>query len=36
VVLEQSLPNLVVAPSQVIAIERARFNFEMAPAFRIR
>ena len=36
VVLEQPLPNLVVAPSQVIAIERARFNFEMAPAFRIR
>lgn len=28
VVLEQPLPNLVVAPSQVIAIERARFNFE--------
>lgn len=33
VVLEQPLPNLVVAPSQVIAIERAQFNFEnLVPA----
>ena len=32
-VLEQPLPNLVVAPSQVIAIERARFRFEnLVPA----